>query len=285
VSPESPSQFQPPSAGTPFDLLLFSTNVTTISAVIAGGASAVVIDWEATGKRQRQAGADTQIGSDTLDDLIRVRRSTTARVICRTDRFGEATRAQIDAAARFGADEVLLPMVTGPEEVEAALEYSAARVGVGILIETESAVRRAAEFSRLPLTRVYVGLNDLSIQRRSACLFDALVDGTVERLRGQVSAPFGFAGLTRPGRGSPIPVELLMSEMVRLDCAFSFLRRSFHRDLAGEPGEAATAELLAAMKALARRSRTELDANRVELARVVAEWQAGPPMAVHSHAS
>ena len=86
------------------------------------------------------------MGSDTLDDLIRVRRCTKAKVICRTDRFGEATHAQIDAAVRFGADEVLLPMVTGPEEVEAALDYAAARVGVGILIETESAVRASPNF-------------------------------------------------------------------------------------------------------------------------------------------
>jgi hypothetical protein len=276
---------QPPSA-TPFDLLLFSTDVTTISAAVAGGASAVVIDWEAAGKHQRQAGADTQIGSDTLDDLIRVRRGTTAKVICRTDRFGEVTHGQIDAAARFGADEVLLPMVTGPEEVEAALDYAAARVGVGILIETESAVRCVAELSRLPLTRVYVGLNDLSIQRRSACLFDALVDGTVERLRGHFSVPFGFAGLTRPGRGFPVPVELLMSEMVRLDCAFSFLRRSFHRDIAGESGKDVTAEILAALKAFRRHnSGPALVANQEALARVVDQWRERPPMAARSQAS
>jgi len=44
---------------------------------------------------------------------------------------------------------------------------------------------------------------------------------------------FGFGGLTLPGYGDPLPGRSLYSEMARLDCRFTFLRRSFYRDLNG----------------------------------------------------
>ena len=82
---------------------------------------------------------------------------------------------------------------------------------------------------------MYVGLNDLAIERRSASIFEAITDGTVDRLREIFSVPFGFGGLTLPDRGHPVPCRLLINEMVRLNCHFSFLRRSFHRDIRGRP--------------------------------------------------
>ncbi len=118
------------------------------------------------------------------------------------------------------------------------------RCGVGMLLETCEAVVGAADFARLPLSRVYVGLNDLAIARRSANIFEAVADGTVDRLRPLFTVPFGFGGLTLPDAGHPIPCRLLMAEMTRLECTFSFLRRSFRRDTQGRP----LADALAAMR-------------------------------------
>ena len=47
----------------PFELFLFSTDETAVAAAVARGVSGVVVDWERVGKRHRQAGADTQIGT------------------------------------------------------------------------------------------------------------------------------------------------------------------------------------------------------------------------------
>ena len=52
---------------------------------------------------------------------------------------------------------------------------------------------------RRPLSRVYVGLNDLMIDRRGGSLFAPLVDGTVDHVARAVAGagiPFGVAGLT-----------------------------------------------------------------------------------------
>jgi hypothetical protein len=99
-------------------------------------------------------------------------------------------------------------------------------------VETIEAVQLAEELGRLPVTRVYVGLNDLAIARGSRHIFTAIADGTIDRLRPHFSAPFGFGGLTIVGAGFPVPCRVLMAEMARLQCTFTFLRRSFIADIA-----------------------------------------------------
>lgn len=217
----------------PFGLFLFSTNTAFIRQAVAAGVDGVVIDWERMGKFERQASADTQIGTDTYNDLVRVRSSTDARVICRVNGFGPSTRRELERAIAAGADEVLLPMVRSVSQVEQMLEFVGGRCGAGILVETVAALGALEALTALPLARIYVGLNDLAIERRTPNIFTAVADGTVETIRKAVRSPFGFGGLTLPDRGSPIPCRLLMGEMARLECDFSFLRRSFLRDIEG----------------------------------------------------
>jgi hypothetical protein len=213
-----------------FGLYLFSTNEAFIRTAIAAGVDGIVVDWEDAGKERRQANADTQINHDTLADLQRVRRCTTAPIICRVNNSAELLM-EAESAIGAGADEILVPMVRDPRTVRAVLDLADGRAGVGVLIETVDAVERASEIAGLPISRAYVGLNDLSIERCTPSIFTAVADGTVELLRNRFSVPFGFGGLTLPAAGHPIPCNLLMSEMVRLRCDFTMLRRSFLADV------------------------------------------------------
>jgi hypothetical protein len=244
-----------------------------IRAALPGGLSGVVVDWERRGKRERQAGVDTQIGTDTRDDLGRVRAATDARVLCRIEGFGPTTKDDIEAAANGGADEVLLPMVRGPLEVEAVLEQVRGRMGVGILVETVDALAALDDLSRLPCSRVYVGLNDLAIDRGSGNLFEAVADGTVSSIRRHFRVPFGFAGLTLPGAGFPIPSRLIAGEMTRLACSFTFLRRSFHRDVRGRDPAASIASILGAIDAAGRRPPERIRTDAMALQDAIAAWQ------------
>lgn len=220
---------------TYINLFVFSTDAAAAARLVAAGATGVVIDWERRGKRRRQAGADTQVNADTPRDLARVRAATGGRLLCRINGWGRSGYSEIETAVRLGADEVLLPMVRRPEQVDLALAAAAGRCGLGILVETQQAVQGIDELLRRPLSRVYVGLNDLMIDRGAASLFAPLVDGTVDRLRCSAAAagvPFGVAGLTLPGAGWPVPCRLLVAALARLDAGFTFLRRSFHADVA-----------------------------------------------------
>ncbi len=239
---------------------------------MSAGIRGVVVDWERRGKHRRQAGADTQIGTDTHSDLARVRSATPGRILCRVNGWGPQAPAEIDAAVRLGADEVLLPMVRRPEEVDAAVAVVAGRCRLGILVETEEAVRRVDELVRRPLSRVYVGLNDLMIDRQASRIFAPLVDGTVDEVGRTVAAagiPFGVAGLTLPEGGRPVPCRLLIAALVRLDASFTFLRRSFHADMVGRAAAVEVPRMLAAVAAARCRSGTQVDTDHRRLQALV----------------
>lgn len=255
---------------TPFDLFLFSTETETIRPAAAAGVAGFVVDWEWIGKEARQTTADTEVNRDTLEDLRRARAATRARLLCRLNAVGDTTVREVEDAIAAGADELLLPMVRSPREVENVLGRVGGRCGVGILVETVDASARAGELAGLPLSRIYVGLNDLAIERRTPHIFAPLADGLLDRIRGAFDRPFGFGGLTLPERGHPLPCRLLIAEMARLRCDFSFLRRSFRRDMAGRDLAVEVPRLAAALEAARRRTEAEVAADREELLAAIA---------------
>jgi hypothetical protein len=261
--------------GREFGCLLFSTSPAFIRLAVAAGVDGIIVDFESRGKQQRQLVADTEINHNTIEDLCQVRACTRARVICRINGYGETIAEEIEGVIEAGADEILLPMVRSPEEVEAVLDRVEGRCGVGILVETVAAVESVEELARLPLSRVYVGLNDLAIERKKRNIFSAVVDGTVERIRGPFRVPFGFAGLTLPDCGSPIPCRLLIGELARLDCDFSFLRRAFHRDIRGRDLAIEVPRIREAIRQARLRTPAEIDRDWHELREAIEAWPGG----------
>jgi hypothetical protein len=253
-----------------FQLMLFSTEPEWIQRNVAAGVAGIIVDWERNGKIERQAGADTQIGTDTLEDLVRVRQSTDARVVFRINSLGPETPYELEVAISAGADEILLPMVVNADDVARTIDLSRDRCGVGVLIETEEAIADAASIGRLPITRAYVGLNDLAIARGTPSIFNALVDGTVTSLRAHFTMPFGFGGLTVPEGGEPVPCRVLMSIMAGNKASFSFLRRSYHRDMKGRDPMIEVPRIMAAIESAARRTEREIARDMQELAGLVA---------------
>jgi 2-keto-3-deoxy-L-rhamnonate aldolase RhmA len=258
-----------------FSLTLFSTNSDVIRRAAVAGVDEVIVDWEFRGKEERQSGADTEINRNTPDDLRRVRACTDVTVLCRINACGPWTPGEVATAVEAGADEILLPMVRSCAEVEAVMKQVDGRCGLGILVETIGALSEAESLAALPLSRVYVGLNDLAIQRGHENIFTALVDGTVERIRRPFSTRFGFGGLTLPDCGHPIPCRLLMGEMARLDCDFSFLRRSFRKDIQGRDMAVEIPRLLDAIKQSRLRVPEAVAQDRRELQAAVRTWPYG----------
>ena len=256
----------------PFELLLFVASAEVAAAAAEAGINGVVVDWECRGKHDRQAGFDTQINQQTIRDLRSVRNATDIGVICRINGYGPWTSEEVESAISEGADEILLPMARHPDEAERTIALAAGRCKVGILIETVRAVQDVRAFARLPVARAYVGLNDLAIDRGTENLFAALTDGTVEDVRRPFMAPFGFGGLTVPDRGSPVPCALLIAEMVRLRCGFSFLRRSFLRDVPIDEFPSGVRRIRAAIAAAGQRSCTDVALARQTLTHAVAAW-------------
>lgn len=254
------------------DLHLFFNGPESLAVAVAGGVDAVVVDCEERGKQERQHGYDTEINLWRPRDCEQVRAAAPElRVVCRLDSFrtiGTGVLDQAREAVSAGAHEVILPMVDAIDEVDAILEAVAGRADVGVMIETEKAIASVGQFDTLPLRRVFVGLNDLMIERRSRHLFEGVLDGTVERLRPRFrSLAFGFGGMTLPDRGHPVPSRLMIAELARMHCDFTFLRRSFYRDVAAsglDPAEA-VARMRGAWATACARSPAAVAAERGEL--------------------
>jgi hypothetical protein len=258
-----------------FSLLLFASDPGLIRPMVAAGVRGIIVDWENLGKEARQSSADTQINRHTLDDLRRARAATDALVICRLNGYGPTTAREIEHAVGAGADEILVPMVRTAKEVETFLDRVRGRCRVGIMLETVDAVTSPERFAHLPLSRVYVGLNDLAIERKSPNIFVAVADGTVERLRRPFGAPFGFGGLTLPDRGCPVPCRLLIAEMARLDCRFGILRRSFLRDMHGRDPSIEVPRILDAVRLARLRRPATVARDRHALETAIGAWRSG----------
>jgi len=241
------------------ELVFFEHRTAPIRHAIAAGLETFIVDWEWRGKNERQKTASTEIDPGDLDDLATaVAAAGPGRVHCRLNSLGEWTPREVDEAIAAGAGCLLLPMVRTPREAEAFLELVGGRSRAGILVETVAAVEAARELAELPLERIYVGLNDLAIERGIDNIFEAVADGTVERLREIFAGrEFGFGGVTVVDRGEPIPARLLLAEMERLGTTFSFCRRSFKRDMAGRDMAAELEKIRVFWRRLETRTTTE----------------------------
>ncbi|WP_419875847.1 aldolase/citrate lyase family protein [Candidatus Pristimantibacillus sp. PTI5] len=249
-----------------FSLLLFSTVPELIPPAYHAGIDGIIVDWENLGKENRQRSADTEINYFTVEDLRKVRQMTDALVICRINGFGPHSAEEVENAISAGADEILLPMVQSVSDVETVIRWVNQRCAVGILIETKASVKAAQALSQLPLSRVYVGLNDLAIERKSAHIFSAIVDGTIEKIRPYfTNIPFGFGGLTLPDSGFPIPCRLLIGELMRLNCEMSFLRRAFQADIKGKNLKQGVQDIQAALEDARNRSSEQIERDKSEL--------------------
>jgi hypothetical protein len=214
-----------------FEFCLFTNDVAFARQARAAGIDHLVIDWENQGKHDRQLGAQLESNQDTPEQLKRLQAEVPGSVLCRINGYGAGLREEVERAVQAGATVVFLPMVRQLEHVQEFLDLLAGRAEAAILVETAEGVLLAPHLARLPLSMVYVGLNDLALSRGTG-LFEAVRDGTVERVRRHFEhCKFGFGGLTVADAGVPLPTRLLALEMSRLRCDFTFLRRSFKADV------------------------------------------------------
>jgi hypothetical protein len=244
------------------NLQLFTHDPAYAAAATRAGVAGIIVDWEFRAKERRQAGFDTEINEGTSETLAAIRAATDAPVICRINNHPESRRHELLLACQLGADEVLLPMVRTLAEVQDCLAVLPPGRKLGILAETGESLALAAELSSLPLSRVYVGLNDLLIQRGSGHLFSPLIDGTLKRFRDAYTGHLSVGGVTLPEKGHPISSRLLMAELARIGCDYGVARRSFRRDIPLDQLPAGVAAIQAEWRALRLRPTSVVESDR-----------------------
>jgi HpcH/HpaI aldolase/citrate lyase family len=241
-----------------FEYAVFQHDVDAVRQGLAAGLRTFIVDGEWRGKHARQEGWDTQIAAVPLAAVAPVAVLPGASIWCRINELGPWMQEEIDVAIDGGAGRIFLPMVRDASDGEALVRAIAGRAEAAILVETPEALAALHDIAQLPLAAVYVGLNDLAIGRGSQSIFDAIADGTVERIRDAMpDVEFGFAGVTVVDGGDPVPCALLLAEMERLGAGFGFLRRSYHQDIRNRNVRVEIARLDAHWAMLRRRSAAE----------------------------
>ncbi len=203
----------------------------------------VFVDLEIEGKRERQAARDTVVSAHSMDDAGRLARlPDRGPLLVRTNPAGAGGIEEARELEALGVDRVMLPMFRSRAEVEAVVEALDAGGGspprLSLLAETVDAVERLEEIvDGQPgwVDHVHIGLNDLSLERGTAFLFEPVASGEIgelaRRVRG-LGRRFGFGGVGMPGEGL-VSAEQILGEHVRVGSECVILARSFHRRLPG----------------------------------------------------
>lgn len=216
---------------TSLGLWLFVNDLSEAVCAEQAGFTGVVVDWEMPAEAGRQV--NLELHQSKLDLVLgELPAAINCPVMCRVNQYSDKTRAEVARAISQGANSILLPMV---RKFEHALDFKkiiSGKAKWGLMIETPEALEIAQQLSGLEPDFVYIGLFDLMYTRKRKHLFEPLVNGEVTALRQQFHhIPFGVAGLTVIDRGEPIPSLELLKELSYHKCDFTFLRRSFKRDI------------------------------------------------------
>jgi 2-keto-3-deoxy-L-rhamnonate aldolase RhmA len=254
---KAPSQFADTRSQQHDDLqmFLFTTDVNMARAARQAGVDGFVVDWEINGKEQRQRNHNLQINYDTPEDVIALARSVDASIVVRINAVHLQTHVEVEQALDVGATHLMLPMARRCGEVERFLRLVDRRAVTIVQIETVNLTRDLDAFSKLPWDYAYIGLNDLMLSRGRCWPCEGIQDGTVEWVVNRLSPrPVGFGGITVVDGGAPVPFRYLFGEMARLDCALSFLRRSFLREIVGREIRREVPKIRALWRQLRRRN-------------------------------
>ena len=237
--------------------LLTITNVPELAAKCDRMPSMrLFVDLERNGKALRQKGRDTFISTHHVKDVGAVKAALKQSLLMvrvnpvQMDNL-EASKAEVDAVLDQGADLIMLPMFSLPQELQAFAQLVAGRVPVVPLLETSGALRSLDSWIDTPgIGEVFVGLNDLHLSLGCSFMFEPLLMGHIDRVAEAAKARglrFGFGGIARMDEGALSGRDVL-AEHVRLGSGAVILSRTFNR-VDSHDGEKTFEQAVAALRA------------------------------------
>ena len=218
--------------------LMYITNKPEIAKIAeAAGVDRIFVDMEYIGKEKWQGGMDTVQSHHTVEDVRKIRACLqNAELLVRVNPIHDKTKCycsseeEINSVIAAGADIIMLPYFTKPEEVRKFINIVNGRVKTMPLLESADACKCIDEILNIPgIDEIFIGLNDLSLDLGKKFMFELLSDGTVEELIQKFKKKklqYGFGGIAAIGTGT-LPAEAILKEHYRLGSTCVILSRSF----------------------------------------------------------
>ena len=229
--------------------LIFITNDPLQAVSMATcGVDRIMVDLEINGKQKRQANLNTVISRHSLADVGLVRkaldRCCKGSLMVRINPIGPGTNDEINEVLARGADRIMLPMFTHPDEVSYCLDVIAKRAPLTLLLETTAALARLPQILNVSgWDDLHIGLNDLHLDIGLDFMFELFSSGLLDHASDLIKAagfPFGIGGVSCIGTGL-IPAELILAAHIQLGSQSVILSRSFAQAL--EDGRSAENEI------------------------------------------
>jgi 2-keto-3-deoxy-L-rhamnonate aldolase RhmA len=216
------------------DLIFITKDSLLARSMVLAGVDRIMVDLEINGKEQRQGHLNTVISRHTIHDVSAIRVALdgcgAGELMVRINPFGPGTEAEINEILARGADRIMLPMFTHPDEVSRCLDIIAGRAPLTLLLET------AAAFVRLPqilsiqgLDDFHIGLNDLHLDMGLDFMFELFGSGLLDHAANLIHAAglsFGIGGVACIGTGM-LPAELILGAHMHLGSERVILSRTF----------------------------------------------------------
>lgn len=261
------------------ELIQISNDPAFASRCDALGGFRLFVDLERLGKAERQAGRNTFISAHSLEDVARVKRVLRrSPLMVRVNPLNASSAAEVEAVLARGADLLMLPMFTQPQELRDFAALVAGRVPIVPLLETGAALDCLDEWIGTPgLAEVYLGLNDLHLSLGHRFMFEPLALGMADKVAAAArrrGLRFGFGGIARVDEGQ-LPGRDVLAEHLRLGSGSVILSRTFHRGEESGAFETEVARLRQAERDLARRSPAQIDADALRIKALIERIAAG----------
>jgi len=217
--------------------MLVTADAGIAAEAVRAGVDRIFVDLEITGKAERQRGRATIISGHTLADVRAVREAVPgAELLVRIDPPGPGLARQVDEVVDAGADIVMLPYFTEPDEVAAFVAALRGRATATLLLETAAAFVRLQPILAIEgVDEVHVGLNDLHRSLGLSFMYEVLASGLLDHAAACVRAcdrpvRFGFGGGALLDAQHPVAPADVLKEHARLGSTMIILSRTFTGD-------------------------------------------------------
>lgn len=214
---------------------IFITNDPNVASTMAlAGVDRIMVDLEINGKIKRQGHLDTVISCHTFEDISEIRqcldRCNVSSLMVRINPLHDGSESEIDQVISRGADRIMLPMFTHPDEVSRCIELIRGRVPLTLLLETSAALARLPQILDVSgFDDIHIGLNDLHLDMGLDFMFELFSSGLLDHVAKLIRASghcFGIGGVSALGSGL-IPAHLILAAHIELGSERVILSRSF----------------------------------------------------------
>jgi hypothetical protein len=195
------------------------------------GVEVVFVDLEVHGKAERQKNQHTPINSHTAEDAYAIKKVLKkSALLVRVNPLHEDSKGEINRVIEAGADIIMLPFFSHPDDVLPLVNYIDGRAKVSLLFETPQSIFRFQHFlDQVKFDEAHFGLNDLRILTGLKFLFETLSGGVLEapiRSLQDRKIPYGIGGIGRSGLAMVNP-DAIIGEYARLGSSRVILSRAF----------------------------------------------------------